>query len=79
MSLVGIHCYSCDSKVSVEETAMSRGLQAAGWALEHGQTFCPSCARMRGLKVAQEPITIGDRHGPAAQKHPFERRLRQRG
>jgi hypothetical protein len=30
---------------------MSQGLQAAGWALEHGQTFCPSCARQRGLSV----------------------------
>jgi uncharacterized protein DUF6159 len=28
---------------------MSRGLQAAGWALDHGQTFCPSCARERNL------------------------------
>jgi hypothetical protein len=28
---------------------MSHGLQAAGWALDHGQTFCPSCARRRDL------------------------------
>jgi uncharacterized protein DUF6159 len=32
---------------------MSHGLQAAGWALDHGQTFCPSCARMRGLSAVQ--------------------------
>jgi len=28
---------------------MSQGLRMAGWALEEGPTFCPSCARARGL------------------------------
>ena len=37
------------------------------------------CVPISGLKATQEPITIGDRHGPAAQKHPFGRQLRQRG
>ncbi len=30
---------------------MSRGLQTARWALDHGQTFCPSCALARDLAV----------------------------
>ncbi len=32
---------------------MSQGLQAAGWALDHGQTFCPSCAHERKLSVLE--------------------------
>jgi hypothetical protein len=46
---------------------MSRGLQAAGWALEHGQTFCPGCARMRGLAVAQDELDSPDPSATAAQ------------
>jgi hypothetical protein len=46
---------------------MSRGLQAAGWALEHGQTFCPSCARMRGLTVAQDELDSQESSAAAAQ------------
>jgi len=46
---------------------MSRGLQAAGWALEHGQTFCPSCARMRGLDVTQDEVDSPDSSATAAQ------------
>jgi hypothetical protein len=30
---------------------MSSGLQAAGWAVDHGQTFCPSCTHARGLSA----------------------------
>jgi len=56
MSRVRIHCYGCNCTVPVDEDAMSQGLNAAGWALEHGQTYCPSCARMRNLNViAVEP------------------------
>jgi hypothetical protein len=45
--------------VPVEEDAMSYGLQAAGWALDHGQTYCPSCARMRNLSmIAAEPAVL---------------------
>jgi hypothetical protein len=35
---------------------MSRGLRAAGWAVEHGRTFCPSCARMRNLSVVDDEL-----------------------
>jgi hypothetical protein len=60
VSLVRIHCYGCDSTVPVEESAMSRGLRSAGWALDHGQTFCPSCAAMRKLSpVEAEPPEAG--------------------
>jgi hypothetical protein len=54
VSLVRIHCYGCDRTVPVEEGDMAGGLQAAGWALEHGQTFCPSCARERDLAVIDD-------------------------
>jgi hypothetical protein len=67
VSLVGIHCYGCESKVSVEESATARGLQAAGWALEHGQTFCPSCARMRGLTVAHDELASHESSATQAQ------------
>jgi hypothetical protein len=30
---------------------MSSGLQVAGWAVDHGQTFCPNCAHVRGLSA----------------------------
>jgi hypothetical protein len=71
VSLVGIHCYGCDSKVSVEETSMARGLQAARWAVEHGQTFCPSCARMRGLAVAQDD-PAGEEHAMTVLQTPAD-------
>jgi hypothetical protein len=51
VSLVRIHCYGCERTVPVEEGDMSRGLETAGWALDHGQTFCPSCAHERDLAV----------------------------
>jgi hypothetical protein len=42
----------------VQESGMSHGLQAAGWALDHGQTFCPGCAAMRNLSAIEaEPGT----------------------
>jgi hypothetical protein len=54
VSLVRIHCYGCDRTVQVEQDATSRGLHAAGWGLDHGQTFCPSCAHARDLPVLDE-------------------------
>jgi hypothetical protein len=38
---------------------MSRGLGRAGWALSHGETFCPSCAVQRQLQVVSD--SEGDR------------------
>ncbi|HWX51794.1 MAG TPA: hypothetical protein VNY34_00795, partial [Solirubrobacteraceae bacterium] len=49
MGTVRIHCYGCSTTVSVEEQAAAQGLQTAGWAVAHGQTFCPACAAQRGL------------------------------
>jgi hypothetical protein len=62
MGLVRIHCYGCQRTVSVEESAMTRGLQGAGWAVSHGETFCPSCSAERQL------ATGGDANDPAG--HP---------
>jgi Family of unknown function (DUF6159) len=54
VSHVRIHCYGCTQTVAVDENAMSQGLERAGWALAHGETFCPSCAAERKLQVARE-------------------------
>ena len=54
MSNVRIHCYGCAVTVAVDEGAMTRGLERAGWALAHGETFCPSCAAERKLEVVRE-------------------------
>jgi hypothetical protein len=39
---------------------MARGLQLAGWALDHGQTFCPSCARERDLSAIEGELPAPD-------------------
>lgn len=39
---------------------MSHGLQTAGWALDHGQTYCPSCARIRNLSVIAVECAVPD-------------------
>jgi Family of unknown function (DUF6159) len=52
---------------------MSSGLQAAGWALDHGQTFCPSCARLRNLNVIAvetPPVPDSDVEGTRASSPP---------
>jgi hypothetical protein len=41
---------------------MTRGLQLAGWALDHGQTFCPSCARERNLSAIEGELSVADVH-----------------
>lgn len=47
---------------------MSSGLQSAGWALDHGQTFCSSCARLRNLSVIEvdSPLPNTDVEGASA-------------
>ncbi|HLL92351.1 MAG TPA: DUF6159 family protein [Solirubrobacteraceae bacterium] len=46
---------------------MARGLEQVGWAVAHGETFCPSCARERNLSVesdqGDEPDAGGERAG----------------
>jgi hypothetical protein len=66
MGLVRIHCYGCGETVSVEEGAMSRGLDRAGWALASGETFCPRCASARGLSPIGEVGAAEDSDGKAA-------------
>jgi uncharacterized protein DUF6159 len=34
----------------VDEHAAEAGLVASGWALSHGETYCPACASARGLE-----------------------------
>jgi len=70
VSLVRIHCYGCDRTVPVEEGAMSRGLQAAGWALDHGQTFCPSCAAARNLSAIEGELPEPSADAGAAAPAP---------
>jgi len=41
---------------------MTRGLQLAGWALDHGQTFCPACARERNLNAIEGELPEADAH-----------------
>jgi hypothetical protein len=45
---------------------MSQCLQAAGWALDRGQTFCPSCARMRDLSALETEPRAPDAGTPGA-------------
>jgi len=35
--------------VAVDSNSPEQGLRAAGWVLAHGETYCPACARARGL------------------------------
>jgi hypothetical protein len=80
VSQVRIHCYGCTQTVPVEESDMSEGLARAGWALAHGETFCPSCAAERKLEVVAMdpggPVTAGAGQAapgvdPAAVLEPF--------
>jgi hypothetical protein len=65
--------------VPVEEDAMSSGLQAAGWALDHGQTFCPSCARLRNLSVIAAEPAAADTNGDGSQAVPGQGAVRSPG
>jgi hypothetical protein len=53
VSQVRIHCWSCARSVEVDEHDTADGLARSGWALSHGETYCPDCARARGLAAAQ--------------------------
>jgi uncharacterized membrane protein YphA (DoxX/SURF4 family) len=44
MDEVGIHCYRCPAVVGVDSRAPEEGLRAAGWSLDHGETYCSQCA-----------------------------------
>ena len=55
MSRVRIHCWSCARSVEVDEENKAGGLEAAGWSLAHGETYCPDCARERGLRPPEAP------------------------
>ena len=46
---VRVHCYGCDAVVQVDEDLPAEGLRVARWYNDHGETFCPKCARRRGL------------------------------
>jgi hypothetical protein len=73
VSLVRIHCWSCARSVEVDEHDTAAGLAASGWALSHGETYCPQCAAARGL--AAEP-PAGQPAG-AAEPPPPEGALEQ--
>jgi uncharacterized protein DUF6159 len=83
MGTVRIHCYGCSTTVSVEERAAAQGLQTAGWAVAHGQTFCPACAAQRGLpastpgQAAGEPAPITG-PGSALESFPIGEVSRER-
>jgi hypothetical protein len=53
VSQVRIHCWSCARSVEVDEQDTAGGLERSGWALSHGETYCPGCARERGLSDGQ--------------------------
>lgn len=46
---VRVHCYGCDAVLQVDEDLPAEGLRVARWYNDHGETFCPKCARRRGL------------------------------
>lgn len=62
MDELGIHCYGCPAVVTVDSRAPEQGLQAAGWSLVHGETYCPVCARAQGLSTLGQPTgsPLGD-------------------
>lgn len=55
MSQVRIHCWSCARSVEVDEHETAGGLARCGWAVSHGETYCPQCAQARGLQAAELP------------------------
>ena len=56
MAHVQIHCYGCPATVAVAGSAMAEGLQASGWALVRGETYCRRCAAERGLAGPTPPV-----------------------
>ena len=69
MSQVRIHCWSCVETVAVAEQDPQKGLLASGWALSHGETYCPACAKARGLEV--EPSVDAAAPSGQASLEPF--------
>ena len=47
---VRVHCYGCSRTVEVGQSLPAEGLRIARWCTDHGQTFCPACAKSRGLE-----------------------------
>ena len=72
MSLVRIHCWSCARSVEVDESDTAAGLAAAGWSLSHGETYCPECARERGLVQSGAPAEASTAAGTAATEATAE-------
>jgi hypothetical protein len=68
VSDVRIHCWSCARGVEVDEHDTAGGLAASGWALSHGETYCPECAQSRGLIATQTTGEAPD--GTPAQPAP---------
>ncbi|HXD53799.1 MAG TPA: DUF6159 family protein [Solirubrobacteraceae bacterium] len=66
VSQVRIHCWSCARNVEVDEGDPQAGLAAAGWALSHGETYCPECAQARGLAPLEPPLGPDGEPLPAA-------------
>lgn len=52
MGKVEIHCYGCSATVRGHEGRPGDDLRRDGWALAHGETYCPSCSGTRGLDAA---------------------------
>lgn len=54
---VAVHCYGCSASDRVDDERPELGLHEDGWVVSHGETFCPACARQRGLAQADLPAT----------------------
>lgn len=50
MGKVRVHCYGCPAVVNVDGRLPEQGLRIARWSSLQGETFCPSCAKQRGLE-----------------------------
>jgi hypothetical protein len=46
---VRVHCYGCPAVLNVDARLPEQGLRVARWSASQGETFCPSCAKQRGL------------------------------
>ena len=90
VSLVRIHCYGCDSRSPSRRPPCRAACRRPAGPLEHGQTFCPSCARMRGLTVVERPSSTSEgvsrrcgrhedarAHVQALEPFPFSAALRE--
>ena len=76
MGRVRIHCWSCARSVEADENDTAAGLAAAGWSLAHGETYCPECARERGLSAPPAQLGPDGQPLPAATPpggYPSER------